>query len=386
MDVRLDDEDEFGEEDFDDDIMDAEVVDVEEDYPSELPPEEPVGMPPAAPPPRAGKPGVKKALIVIAVIAIVIVAILVVLIYLPRAPTGITLQNPIETTDGLQLKAEISSESATQTSGDAKVTISFNGSTVYTNDKWKIESNSAAITIPYDEFVVDNGEYTIFTEFEGVSDEITYELDFVLKYVSITVYDNDFVGNQAQFTVSVGVSGDNGEPLKDSEIMISSIEHVDGSPSITSGIGDWQDMAGLAEYVTTLDYQESGNYTFTIDVENNDVKDSSDYASFSVEAIRLVNAPPKRPQILWEDSSGNGVVVLGENVEFDGSNSIDDGDLDYHWSIIRTQGEPDQEVHAEDGAEIDFTFNQLGEHYIYLFVTDEFGQLNSQSVVIDVQL
>ncbi len=386
MDVRLDDEDEFGEEDFEDDIMDAEVVDVEEELPPELPPEEPAELPPAAPLPKAKRPGVKKALIVVAVIVLVIVASLVVFIYLPRAPSGITLQKPVETTDGLQLKAQISSDSATQSSGTAKITITFNGSTVYTNNNWKIKSNSAAITIPYNEFVMDNGEYTIFTEYEGVSDEITYEIKFVLKYVSINVYDNDFVGNQPQFTVGVGVSGDNAKPLKDSEIMISSIKHVDGSPSITSGIGDWQQMAGLAEYTTTLDYQQSGNYTFIIDVENNDVKDSSDYASYSVEAIRLVNAPPKRPQIIWEDDNGDGEVIMGENVEFDGGNSVDDGELHYHWSIQRTQSEPDQEVYAEDGAEIDYTFTQWGEHYIYLFVTDEHGQPNTHFTVIDVQL
>jgi hypothetical protein len=233
---------------------------------------------------------------------------------------------------------------------------------------------------------MDNGDYTIFTEFEGVSDEVTHEIDFVLKYVSINVYDNDFVGSQPRFTVSVGVSGDSDGVLKDSEIMITSIEHVDGSPSITSGIGDWQQMAGLAEYITTLDYQQSGNYTFIIDVENNDIKDSSDYASYSVEAIRLINAPPKRPQILWEDSSGDGVVDVYENVEFDGSNSVDDGDLNYHWSIQRTQGGSDTEVHSEDGEKINYSFQQWGEHYIYLFVTDEHGQLNTHSIVIDVQL
>jgi hypothetical protein len=384
MDVRLD-EDDFGEEDFEDDIVDAEVVDVEEELPPELPPEEPGEMPPAAPPPKPGRPGVKKALIVITVIVLVIVASLVVYIYLPRAPSGITLLNPEDTTEGLLLEAAISSDSATQSTGTAKITITFNGSTVYTNENWKIKSNKATITIPYDEFVMDNGDYTIFTEFEGVSDEISYEIDFVLKYVSINVYDNDFVGNQAQFTVSVGVSGDDAEPIKDSEIMISSIEHVGGSPSITAGIGDWQQMAGLAEYTTTLDYEQSGNYTFTIDVENNDVKDSSDYASYSVEAIRLINAPPKRPQILWEDD-GDGVVNINEQVRFDGSNSVDDGALNYHWSIIRTQSEPDQEVYSADGAEIYFTFNQWGEHYIYLTVTDEHGQLNTHFTVIDVQL
>jgi hypothetical protein len=284
------------------------------------------------------------------------------------------------------LKAEISTDSATQSSGTAKITITFEGSTVYTNDKWKIKSNSAAITIPYDEFVVDNGEYTIFTEYEGVSDEITYEIDFVLTYVTITVYDNVFIVNQAQFTVSVGVSGENAEPLKDSEIMISSIEHEDGMHSITSGIGDWQEMAGLAEYVTTLDYQESGNYTFYIDVENNDVKDSSDYASYTIEAERLINAQPVS-KFTWDDSAGgdgDGQIEKNENVEFDGGNSIDEGDLDYTWSISYSVSDtdPGAVVHTDEGEETSYDFNQFGIYAITLYVEDLHGRIHSETLVI----
>lgn len=391
MDVRLDDEDEFGEEDFEDDIMDAEVVDVEEEFPPELPPEEPAEMPPAAPPPKAGKPGVKKALIVVAVIVLVIVASLVVFIYLPRAPSGITLQNPEETTDGLLLQAAISSDSATESSGTAKITITFNGSTVYTNNNWKIKSNSAAITIPYNEFVMDNGDYTIFTEFEGVSDEITHEIDFVLKYVSINIYNNQIDENtdEPKFTIGVGVSGDNAEPLKDSEIMISSIEHEDGMHSITSGIGDWQDMANLAEYSTILYYQLSGNYTFYIDVENNDVKDSSDYASYTVEAVRLINAQPVAKFWWdWNDGDGDGKIDNGDEVTFYGGTSIDEGDLDYNWEITFSTSETSAGsiVWTDEGDETTYTFNQYGYYGVSLVVTDQHGIFDTEYQLITVSI
>ncbi len=389
MDVRLDDEDEFGEEDFEDDIIDAEVVDVEEELPPKEPHEEPAKIPPAAPPPKAKRPGVKKALIVIAVIVLVIVASLVVYIYMPRAPSGITLLNPKDTTEGLSLEVAISSDSATQSSGTAKITISFNGSTVYTNDNWKIKSNKAVITIPYDQFVMDNGVYTIFTEFEGVSDEVTYEIDFVLKHLLLTIIDNVFVGNQAQFTLNVGVSGEGDGVLKDSEIMISSIDHEDGIHSVTSGIGDWQDMAGLAEYTTTLYYQLSGNYTFTIDVENNDVKDSSDYASFSIETVKLINAPPVAKFLWdWDDNDGDGEIDQGDEVTFFGDTSVDEGDLDYKWEITFSTSatSPGNVVWTDEGDETTYTFNNYGYYGITLLVTDQFGIFNSKNQKITVSI
>ncbi len=383
MDVRIDLGDEIEEEDFEDEILDGELVDVEEELPSEVPLEEPAQMPPVGPPPKAPKPGAKKPLMVVAIVIVVILAVIFVYIFLPRPPSSIALRREV-TSDGLRLIAEISSDSATASSGTAKITITHNGLTVYENNNWKISSNSASKTIPWDEFVMDNGEYSILVEYEGVSDEIFYDIDFVLKNVAITVYD-ETLENGPLFYLSVGVGGENNALPRDSEIRIASIEHEDGVHHVTTGINEWIDVTNIAQHEEILNYDLSGIYTITVDVKNNDVQDSSDYAEFSVETDLLINSLPDAT-LTWQDESGNGVVNRGERVDFDGRNSDDDGDLIYNWSIIYTTPEPDQEVYSDpDTDQTSFTFDSAGEYYVYLTVSDPHGQIVVDYKIINVQ-
>ncbi|UCE36955.1 MAG: PKD domain-containing protein [Thermoplasmata archaeon] len=386
MDVRLDyDDDEFEEDyedDFEDEIYEGEVVEVAE----EMPPEEPPQVAAAPPPSKKPKPGVKKGLIIVTVVILVIIASIVIFIFLPRAPTDIAI-NPQTGSDGLVLNAYISSDSATESSGKAKITIKFGIDEVYSNNNWKITGNSAAITIDYNEFVVDNGEYKIFVEYEGVSGEATYKIDWVLKYITLTNTDNVIVGGQPQFTLNVGVGGEDNAQPKDAEIRISSIANTSESLSITSGIGEWETPEN-ALYSTTLTYAKSGNYTVSIDIENNAIKSSSNYASYTVEKKLLINAPPKAKYTIDDPPPGNedGNIDLNEEIDFDGSSSEDEGDLEYYWLITLSSSaeKPGVMVHSDTNEKTTYTFSNPGYYGISLTVTDQHGEINTKSDTVAV--
>ncbi|UCE38093.1 MAG: hypothetical protein JSW00_02310 [Thermoplasmata archaeon] len=299
---------------------------------------------------------------------------------------GITI-NSQETPDGLKLTAFISADKPSKISGQAKITITQSGSTVYTNNNWDIEDNTATITIPYNQFVVDNGDYNINVEFKGASDEITHSIDFVLKNVSITISDNIIVDEQPQFNLKIEVSGANSALPGDSEIRIASIEHEDGIHSITSGIGTWIPVEGNPEYEQIINYDVSGNYTITIDIKNNEVKDSSSYASYSADDKKLINAAPDS-KFTWEDEDGDNTVSTGEEVDFDGGISIDDGDLVYHWTITYST-EPDEPgaiVHTDEDEQMTYTFSNIGYYGISLTVKDAHDEVDTHSIIIEVQI
>ena len=343
MDIRIDE----GREEIDgldEDIYEGEVVEADElaDIEEEtfIPEKKPEKMP--SQPPEKGRSG-KKILITITIAILVIIAGFALFIFFPRAPTASTLAaTESEDEHGMRVSAPISSESATESSGEAKITISFDGDVVYTKDDWQIKNNNPSITIPYSEFVVANGVYTIDVEFQGVSDTTTYdEVDFVIE--DITIEKNPIIVNpnineityQPEFTLIAIFQTEKRAP-KDSEIRITEVKHDDGIHQVTSGIGDWESVINQGQFQDTIEYDVSGNYTMKIEIRNNDVKSSAYYHEFEVNDTVLLNAAPIAV-IAWEEEDGvnDYQVQQGDWVDFDPSGSVDDGDniKEYKWEF-----------------------------------------------------
>jgi len=333
-----------------DDIMEAEIAEVEAGQ--VITKAEPVMAPPMAPKPKKRS---KKPLLIASIIILIIVVGLIIAIWLPRPISDITLIVD-ESEDGTQLRLNgiASSESATEVSGTATITITYEGTEVYKNSNWKFDRNSENIEIPFNEFVMGNGDYLVKVELQGKTDEVTYEVDFVIEDATISAFNPiiDIVTYQPEFTYRVALDTDtssNDDQLpKSADIKINEIEHENGVDEVPSGIGSWEDITGDLLYQVELDYEESGNYTTSITVRNNHVKSTSEYYEIDVDGEFMINAAPIA-KIETDDDDGE--VSPGTTVHFDGRPTIDDGDniVEYEWYFEDSRT-------YQYGAEVDHTF------------------------------
>lgn len=341
-----------GEEPYENDIVEGALVEVDEE-PSI--PDAQMRPPPITP----KKKGRKKTFLIAAIIFLIIVFSLIGYILIPRPPSGLDLHVSEDNSGhSLRLNALISSDSATESSGTAKVSITYGGVETYSNTNWKINSNNDMIRIPYSDFVVGNGIYTVEAEFEGVKDTTTHEINFVIEDADITVHNvnlNDFT-EVASFTLQANFETENNADPKNAEIKVAGIEHENGVDKVTTGIGTWEALTEqpFLQYDGTFNYDESGNYTITLEIRNNDVKSTSDNYKIDVEAQWLINAYPKAE---IEHDDDNGVVPAGTTVTFDAYNTLDDGDNiadpeGYEWFFQDTQS-------YEYGIEVEHQFNTL---------------------------
>jgi hypothetical protein len=223
----------------------AEVSEVSEIADTEIEPQE-IG---SQPPPKKKR---VKTVLTIVVIIMIILAVILAYIFIPKSPSNIEVF-ATESGDGhkLRLTLAIGSNSATESSGTAKISISFDGNEVYSNDNWKIDSNDEKKEIPYNEIVMANGIYTVEVEFEGVKDEITYEIDFVVEDISID--DEELVLNpiipttsndQPEFTLRVIPETAGITKPKSTEIKVVDVIHENNVDRVTSGIDIWVDVSG----------------------------------------------------------------------------------------------------------------------------------------------
>jgi hypothetical protein len=350
LDINLEPEgEEYGEYPEDENIEEGIEV-VEEPVSTEPQPE---GIP-LSPPPEKRKSR-KKVLLTITIVVLVILAIIIIYIYFPRAPSDVEVI-ATESDDGhaLRLNALIASESATESSGKAKITISFEGKEVYSNEKWNIESNDEKITIPYNEFVSGNGIHAIEVEFQGVSGTTTYDVEFVIEDVTISVFNPNIpvTTKVPEFTLITNFELEANALPKDAEVQIVEIVHKDISYQVTSGIGEWESVIGQGEYQQKVIYEESGNYTITVEIRNNDVKSDSEYYDFEVNEEFMINSIPIAKIVNNDDDN---VVTRGTTVTFYGTSSVDDSQ-DNHNIILYDWWFEDTNEH-EYGPEVDHTFN-----------------------------
>jgi hypothetical protein len=332
--------------DDDDEILDAEIAEVEEE--PFIPDEKSVMSPSKAPKPKKRS---KKPLLIVSIVFLIIVISIIAYIFLPRPPSSIELHaTPSEDGHNLRLNAIVGMDSASEASGTATVKILYDGQEVYKNSNWKFDRNSETLEIPHNEFIIGNGDYMVEIDFEGVSYEVKYVVKFIVEDAEISARDpvlND-VTYQPEFYFKVDIETKDNTLPRSSELRIDEIEHENGADSVTSGIGQWEDLTGNLVYETKLDYEESGNYTAIITIKNSDAKSTSEYSEFEVEGSFFINAIPIAKIIKDDD---DGVVSPGTTVHFDGRPSLDDGDniIEYEWYFEDTKT-------TVYGAEVDHTF------------------------------
>lgn len=144
----------------------------------------------------------------------------------------------------------------------------------------------------------------------------------------------------------------------------------DADGSVVSYQWDFGDNTSATGAVVSNIYSEQGNYTVTLTVTDDDGATNS-----RTEVVNVLNRQPATPVI--ETSAPH--LIAPATVQFDatGSTDPDGGIASYHWDF-------DDNGSFGQGPLVSHVFEQAGDYQVVLTLTDDTGQLSSDSVTISV--
>jgi hypothetical protein len=265
--------------------------------------------------------------------------------------------NPLDdyedgTNSGIEVKADILTKGSADVSGDGKVEIYYNDDAKVYSSSVKVSNSRLSRKIPWNEFAIGNKPYQLKVSYGGKSAKETFSLsqDFhwaICEKVNITTqldppqYNILDLSADPILKITTRFEDKNGRNLlespKDLELELS-IQYENDAP-ITQKVAITGDDLRSNDYIYNYDYHTGGgNYTITATVKNlfADQEDSEFATVTSDEYKELINLwPLALYEINGETPSGDTYTVSNnEEVTFDASNSINDGDIiSYEWDF-----------------------------------------------------
>lgn len=320
---KIEDEDIFPEE---------EVVEVEEvEALEEL--EEPI-RPSKVPPEVVKKPSpwVKRILVVTVVIVLIIVAIFA-FIYFGTDVTNVTVAlEPDPDYDKLNVSVLVGSSGMASVAGDADLEITYQDNVIYTSKVSINDDGTGKVQIPYNAFVEENGDYFIQVKYEGEESFIvTYEERYVVEDLNITA-EVGKVASGGQMNVTVTMLDKSGGMMtpRGAEITIDEIDLIDDPDLPIVSEEDPESVSG-SNYRVQFPYDQGGNYSIRVTVENSRVKPDSDYHTITETRDRMfLNILPITIATYTTESG----PLLTYTAYFDAGQSWNDGLITlYKWDL-----------------------------------------------------
>ena len=268
-------------------------------------------------------------------------------------------------------------------SGEAKIEISYDGNIVYPEHPVSINKGYGSVAVPYNEFVTENGNYTVEVVFKNKTATIHFNINFVVE--DVTILANAVMDGTPKIWVQIplGTSDINMsiDILKNGEIF-NNYENEDfNSYNSTGGC-----------YEGKYQYEVSGNYTIRANWTNNKVKDNSPYknpspksSTFLINLAPVAKASPATQETSIEDDDGWAYFYGGNSTDYDD----DDSTLVYMW-LFDTDHDDTQtnETNMNDtrtgmNTSYQYTEDDLGgifhlqpkDHYVCLVVMDRWFSL-----------
>lgn len=276
-------------------------------------------------------------LAVIIVVAVVISAVIFIWIINPgNEVSTIFLDFDYSDPENLGVNVIVGSGNVLSLAGEADLWIFYQDTEVY-NSKVRIDSSGDGfISIPYNSFVEGNGEYNFLAEYRNVeSVPWIYNVGYVVELLDMDVV-VDFVDDGGRLSIFINMLYEDGDSMldnpKDVILTINEILSVDDWVYITSG--DEPQTTSAYFLSNEYPYNKSGNYIVNISLENTRVNPDSGSRYFTIYETWegfLNILPEAEAQIVDTYPTPNS---SNYTVEFDASNSWNDGDItNYIWDF-----------------------------------------------------
>lgn len=362
----------------------------------------------------------KNLIVLIIVVAIIVTIIAVIFLYGRGEVSRIDMSKPqAEDFDGDSVYDGISftvfgvAPGVQKVTGKGTYSIFYNGEKVYSGEYKFIEGRDMAeVRVPFERFVMGNGQYKIVAEAVGKSTVHTFDVGFVVEALNISV---SLVYSENDYVVRVLVipeteSGGNlfQTPLYSTIQM--TFKDPRGSPQ-TEEIE--QNTFPRGVFVShTFEMRERGNYSLKVVWINEKVAETSHWKEVESVTSHYLDKPPfARLDVPESVSLG---PDLSEKVPLDGSGSTDDGEIiSYTFTVIGPgtswtytearwmdedgedndgDGTIDEPGEAPDGSFdgiTEFTFVTPGDYEVSLYVEDDnpyFPGGNTTTAEVEVTL
>ncbi len=270
-------------------------------------------------------------------------------------------------TEAVVLEAPIAEIAMDNDSGEAPLTVSFDGSASTDSDgeivsyDWDFGDGKTESGINVENTFEEAGEYTVsltVTDNDGLTDakEVTLVVtDAVVLEAPVAAITTENTSGEAPFVASF-----DGSASTDSDGEIVSYDWDFGNGIVGTGIN--------VSHVFT----EIGTYDVTLTVTDNDGLTDSEVVILVVAEAVALEAPVA--EITMDNDSGDAPLT----VNFDGSASTDsDGEIvSYDWDF--------GDGKTGSGVNVENTFDEAGEYNITLTVTDNDGLTNSKVATLVV--
>lgn len=212
--------------------------------------------------------GKKKMLAIVAIVAIIISVCAVGVWYStqPKAGMKIAIESIEEGENGLEINVLVMPSD----SGEGSVRIVYDSLEMYSGSINIVNGKCTAV-VPYNEFVIDNGNYTINITFKDKSDEKTHLITAVIKNIYIS-FDAKYT-TQPVIDVAVWPSG-----LPGTEVTVT-IKKQDGNVLADNISLDYSETKDIYEKEIPYAYSGyySGNYSIYVTLTN-PIKQDSEYS------------------------------------------------------------------------------------------------------------
>ncbi|MCG2825435.1 MAG: peptidylprolyl isomerase [Thermoplasmatales archaeon] len=266
--------------------------------------------------------------------------------------------------------------------GTATISVVHNGSSVY-DGFMDVMDGEGRKTIPFTDFVIDNGVYTFEVTFKGKTGTVNYTINGVVTQIDVYA-SASLDGTQPK--IDVEVWPDAATPLGEAVVTIT---QVGGDVIVDAEALTFSETTGT--YSGTFPYVNSGNYTIYITLAN-PVKPESPYKEITGYVKNgtggdnvFVNLGPVA--VIWP-SSQTVYLSVNNTAEFSGNNSVDYDGAIVNWTwVFDTDNDVDGDDDVLYGMTVTYEYDSgdVGSHTVTLCVLDNSGMFAVITCSVNVQ-
>ena len=243
--------------------------------------------------------------------------------------------------DSVRVGFHVLGKGLSEYEGDGRVDVIYGGSPVASVNVRSISGRGSA-TIPYSDFVMENGEYRFRVVFGGVTESRDYTVKSVAERLGVHVQLGRPYGEtpRVDLTISARLTDRDEMGLGElpAEIAIS-ISVTNPNGEIIYSMDEREHSRVHLSYTTTFVYSEwvPGEHRIVVEVENLMCSEDSGLRVLRSDEGHILDAYP----IAVLTASRTQVSRTDNTVTFDGSASFDDGRIVmYSWQVYDSNGDP----------------------------------------------